>query len=48
MGLSPIPKQYRATVLLTNAFTYLYRNNTSNNFDLEPPILDKYFANANM
>ena len=48
MGLSPIAKQYRVSVLLTNAFTCAYRNNTSNYFDLEPPILEKYYANANM
>ena len=48
MGLSPIAKQYGVIVLLTNTFTCLYRNNNSNYFDLEPPILEKYFANANM
>ena len=47
MGLSPIAKQQRVSVLLTNAFTCLYRNNTSDYFDLEPPILEEYFANAN-
>ena len=48
MGLSSIAKQYRVTVLLTNAFTCLYRNNTSNYFDLEPPILEECFANGNI
>ena len=48
MGLIPIAKQYRVGVLLTNAFSCLYRNNTSNYFDLEPPILEGYFANANI
>ena len=48
MGSSPISKQYRVSILLTNAFTCLYRNNTSNYFDLEPPILEEYFANANI
>ena len=48
MGLSPIAKQYRVSVLLTNAFTCLYRNNSSNYFDLEPPILEEYFANLNI
>ena len=48
MGLSPIQKQYRVSVLLTNALTCLYRNNTSNYFDLEPPILEEYFACGNI
>ena len=48
MGLSPIAKQYRVSVLLTNAFTCWYRYNTSKYFDLEPPIFEEYFANANM
>ena len=47
MGLSPMAKQQTVSVLLTNAFTCLYRNNTSDYFDLEPPILEEYFANAN-
>ena len=48
MGLSPIAKQYRVNVLVTNAFTCLYRNNASNYFDLELPVLQVYFANANV
>ena len=48
MGLTPIAKQYRVTVLLTNAFTCSYRNNTSKYFDLEPPILEECFANGNI
>ena len=45
---NPIAKQYRVSVLLTNAFTCLQRNDTSNYLDLEPPILKEYFANMNM
>ena len=48
MGLSPIAKQYRVSVLVTNAFTCLYKNNASNYFDLELPVLEGYFANVNV
>ena len=48
MGLSPIAKQCRVSVFCTNDITCLYRNNTSNYFDLEPPTLEEYFANSNI
>ena len=44
LGLSPIGTQYRVSVLLTNAFTCLYGNNTSHYFDCEPPIIEEYFV----
>ena len=48
MGLSPIAKQYRLSVLPTNSFICLYRNNASKCFDLQLSILEAYFANENI
>ena len=43
IGLSPIGKMYKVSALLTNAHTCLYKNNTSNFFEIEPPLLENYF-----
>ena len=41
--LSAVGKMYITCALLTNARTCLYRSQTSNFFDLEPPLLEDYF-----
>ena len=43
IGLTCVGKMYRVSALLTNAHTCLYRNNCSHYFDIEPPILERYF-----
>ena len=35
IGLSPVAKQYRVSALLTNAQTFLYKNNTSKFFEVD-------------
>ena len=41
---SSIGKMYVVSVLLRNALTCLYGNETSNYFDLSPPSLQEYFS----
>lgn len=43
IGLSPIGKIYRVSAILSNAHTCFYKNNTSNFFDIDPPLLEEYF-----
>ena len=43
IGLSRRGKMYLVCVLLRNAITCLYGNQTSEFFDLEPPTLEEYF-----
>lgn len=47
IGLSQIDKMYIVCALLRNAATCLYGNTTSRYFDLDPPILQDYFAYCN-
>ena len=42
--LSSIGKMYVVSVLLRNAITCLYGNETSHYFDLSPPSLQEYFS----
>ena len=42
--LSSIGKMYVVSVLLRNALTCLYGNETSDYFDLSPPSLQEYFS----
>ena len=42
-ALSAIGKMYVVCTLLTNARICLYKSRTSNFFDAEPPMLEKYF-----
>ena len=42
--LSSVGKMYVVSVILRNALTCLYGNQTSSYFDLQPPSLDFYFA----
>lgn len=41
--LSPLEKQYKVSVLLANAHTCRYGNQSSEYFDCDPPTLDDYF-----
>ena len=43
IGLSSVGKTYVVCALLRNALTCLYGNNTSDFFELDPPILQDYF-----
>ena len=44
IGLSSVGKMYIVCAILRNALTCLYRNQTSNFFNLEPPTLQEYFV----
>ena len=44
IGLSSVGKMYVVSVLLKNALTCLYGNQTSRFFQLDPPSLEEYFA----
>ncbi|KAK3728021.1 hypothetical protein QZH41_009525 [Actinostola sp. cb2023] len=44
IGLSSVGKMYVVCAILQNALTCLYRNFTSQYFDLEPPTVQDYFA----
>ena len=44
IGLSAVGKMYIVCGLLHNARACLYRNNTSKEFDVEPPSLAEYFS----
>ena len=44
IGLSQIGKMYIDCALLRNALTCLYGNTTSQHLDLDPPMLQDYFA----
>ena len=43
VGLSSVRQMYIVSSLLQNALTFLYGNQTSSFFDLEPPTLEEYF-----
>ena len=43
IGLSSVGKMYLVCAILRNALTCLYRNMTSEYFDLDPPALQDYF-----
>ena len=42
--ISAVGKIYHVCALLTNAHTCLYKSNTSNYFEGEPPLLEDYFV----
>ena len=42
--LSVVGKMYKVCALLTNAHTCLYKNTTSNIFEIDPPHLEDYFV----
>ena len=44
IGLSSIANMYIVCALLRNALRYLYRNTTSEFFELDPLTLEEYFA----
>ena len=44
VGLSSVGKMYVVSVLLRNALTCLYGNETSQYFQLDPPSLQDYFV----
>ena len=44
IGLSSVGKMYIVCALLQNAVTCLYGNKTSTYFELEPPMVQEYFA----
>ena len=44
IGLSSVGKMYIACALIRNAITYMYGNQTSQFFDLEPPAVNEYFS----
>ena len=43
IGLSAVGKMYIVCALLRNAHTCLYKSNTSDFFEIDPPRLDEYF-----
>lgn len=43
--LQPVGKYYLVAALLTNCHTCLYGSQTSNFFDLQPPVLEVYLLN---
>ena len=43
IGLSCVGKFYKVTAVLTNAHTCLYKNNVSQYFAIDPPLLEEYF-----
>ena len=43
IGLSCVGKFYRVSAILTNAHTCLYKNNGSQYFAKDPPLLEEYF-----
>ena len=44
IGLSAVGKTYNVCVLLRNALTCLYGNNTSTFLGVKPPTLEEYFG----
>ena len=44
IGLSQVGKMYIVCSIMQNALTCLYGNGTSQFFDLDPPLLEDYFA----
>ena len=44
VGLSPVGKMHRVCTLLTNARTFLYKTQTSEFFNIDPPTLEEYFT----
>lgn len=44
IGMSSIGKIYVVCALLRNGLTCLYKNQTSDYFELEPPTLQEYFT----
>ena len=43
IGLSPVGKMYRVCALLTSTRTCLYKSQTSEFFNIDPPTLEEYF-----
>ena len=43
IGLSAVGKMYIVCAVLRNALTCLYKNQTSDHFNFEPPTLQEYF-----
>ena len=43
IGISCVGKFYRVSAILTNAHTCLYKNNVSQYFAIDPPLLEEYF-----
>ena len=43
VGLSSVGKMYKVSALLTNAHGYLYRNQISQFYNIDPPLLEQYF-----
>ena len=43
IGLSPVGKTYRVSALPTNTRTCLYKTQTSEFFNIDPPNLEEYF-----
>ena len=43
VGMSSVGKAYIVCALLRNALTCLYKNNTSQYFNVAPPSLERYF-----
>ena len=43
IGLSCVGKFYRVSAILTNAHPCLYKNNFSQHFAIDPPLLEEYF-----
>lgn len=44
IGMSSVGKAYIVCALLRNALTCLYKNNTSEFFNVSPPSLERYFG----
>lgn len=44
IALSQVGKMYVVCAILQNALTCMYGNSTSKFFDLEPPLINEYFA----
>ena len=44
IGLNSVGKMYVVCALLRNALAYLYGNQTSTFFELDPPSLQEYFV----
>ena len=40
IGLSSVGKMYRVSAIFTNACTWLYKNNVSTFFGVDPPLLE--------
>ena len=47
IDLSCVGKFYRVSAILINAYTCLYKNNVSQYFAIDPPLLEEYFNEQN-